>query len=212
MSIFFQKIDSLLISLKSLSFSKLSFFGAFHRHSNAFELLQNSLISAKNLEKQTNVYNHEHNFSIKHLNYMKNYLKQDHIARLISKNLIQVIPEDQAREIFDSINNFPWQRTRLDFKKISKHTVDINLAKASDSEWSTFCRSIKQKTDALILIYDSKQAVIGETLWVLKEFDTLCWKAPGLRYFLGATLSVPIQPIFDVIIEYDGMDRLKTVF
>jgi hypothetical protein len=133
-----------------------------------------------------------------------------HIQSLIETGQILALPSARARELADDINGLPMKTTRLDWDQMPYGLKATVPSGEPDEEFEKFCKSVAAAAPALILAYGQDMAIVGETHWVLKNFEELIWGAPGLRYLLGADrAAVECTPILTVVIEYDGADVLR---
>ncbi|TWT50067.1 hypothetical protein KOR42_36130 [Thalassoglobus neptunius] len=145
---------------------------------------------------------------------MSSFVDEEHVRGLVHSSGLEVLPAEFAQLAFHYLeNHFPIQSMAttsiIDWENVRYKTLD--WANSTDDEAALWAKgTLAGKCTLALLVYSETVAsVLGPFELMIRNLDTLIWKAPGCRLLLGVERSEDGTLIFtDGIIETDGKGRL----
>lgn len=143
---------------------------------------------------------------------MTNYVDAEHIVEFVQSGSLEVLDASVSRQLEIWLErNFPlrdWS-TIIDWDRIASTTLQWNQVTDEEAVSWAKATAIGRSTYG-VLLYDSDQpCVVGQLDFMIRNLDSLVWKAPGCRILFGAqTNDVGEWEFGNGVIEFNGKGEL----
>ncbi len=143
---------------------------------------------------------------------MSYHVDSEHIQALIEQGFVKCLSCDvsaEAERYLESMFPLRVSMTLVSWDRLAHKS--LNWMDASDDEAAKWASSTLSgiMPYGLLLYNPSQPCLIGTLDFMIRNLDTLVWKAPGSRILFGVDLDSEGTLQFSRgIIEYNGVDKL----
>jgi hypothetical protein len=142
------------------------------------------------------------------------YIDAPHITELIADKLLRALPSVTSKKAFSFLEMNFILSTRsttsvIDWRSTPHTTLDW-MGSTDDETISWASKTLAGQCKYGLLPFNPEQAcLIGEFEFVIRNLDSLVWKAPGCRILFGVECNHTDHIVFTRgVIEYNGQGRL----
>jgi hypothetical protein len=143
---------------------------------------------------------------------MTNYVDAEHIAEFVHSGSLEVLDVSVSRQLEVWLQqNLPlrdWS-TIVDWDRVSSTMLQWNQVSDEDAvTWAT-TTSIRRSPYGVLLFDPDQPCVVGQLDFMIRNLDSLVWKAPGCRILFGAQKNdVGEWEFANGVIEFNGKGEL----
>ncbi|WP_440466742.1 hypothetical protein ACKI1H_25680 [Pseudomonas sp. YH-1] len=135
------------------------------------------------------------------------YTDSVNIKKMLDAKVLVLSEEKISIDFARYLESLPWRESglALDWEKISGDFLAVDsLPKGAKSNYF-------QNNSVLVFFFSPDECcVFCEIEFGLSNIEEIFWRAPGVRYFFGASLdSGMLKPSFKNFAEYDGLGHVR---
>ncbi|MFN8074431.1 MAG: hypothetical protein U0Q15_03300 [Kineosporiaceae bacterium] len=129
----------------------------------------------------------------------------EHVGAWAASHDARLVPAADVAEVDAVLAALPWAATRLDWSGLP-HVVLVLGEQPPDVSGTALARC----PHVVAYLAPGAPALVGARDAVLADLDEIYWRAPGLRYLVGADRDAAGGLVLDAraVGEYDGGERL----